>query len=109
VLDAGDPTTAVPTLGGVFAYAIGTNGAISTTPVAGSPFATSANPVGSIVIDPTGTLLAVDNNGYDVPPTPVIPGSISLFKIGTGGVLTPITPAATTGDSPLYVTFYNAP
>lgn len=102
VLDAGDVTTDPVTPGGVYAYAIGTNGALSTTPVAGSPFAAGANPVGSIVIDPTGKLLALDNN---TAPS----GTISLFTIGSGGVLTPTTPATVaTGDSPLYVTFYNA-
>ena len=98
VLDGGDPKATIPVNGAVYAYNIGTNGAIGA--VIGTPVATEQEPFG-IVIDPTGTLLAVDNN---------FSNSISLFKLGTGGVLTATTPpTVATGKAPLWVTFYNAP
>ncbi len=91
--------------GGVYGFTIGANGALNATPIAGSPFPVGVSPLGAIVIDPTGTLVAVDNNGNNTSP-----GSISLFALGTGGVLSPKTPpTVATGDTPYYVTFYNAP
>jgi 6-phosphogluconolactonase (cycloisomerase 2 family) len=104
VLDSGDTQATIPNLGGVYAYALGANGALTSnmTPIAGSPFGLAGNPVGSIVIDPTGKLLAAENN---TSPT----GSISLFTVNSDGSLTAITPAVATGDTPWYVTFYNAP
>jgi hypothetical protein len=47
--------------------------------ISGTPVAAGVLPIGCIVIDPTGTLLAVDNNTGS---------SISLYIIGSGGALT---------------------
>lgn len=95
VLDAGDGTVN----GAVYGFSINsTTGAIGAA-IAGSPSATGVSPQGNIVIDPTGTLLAADNNGKRHTPPPVA-GSISLFKLVTGGALTPTTPApVATGDA----------
>ena len=61
VLDAGDGTVN----GAVYGFSINsTTGAIGAA-IAGSPSATGVSPQGNIVIDPTGTLLAADNNGND--------------------------------------------
>ncbi len=102
VLDSGDTVVT----GNVYAYALGTNGAITSnmTLIGGAPYPTGVNLNGSIVIDTTGKLLAVDNNGSNT-----VAGSISTFTINSDGSLTPITPAATRGNAPLYMTFYNAP
>ena len=98
VLDSGDPFADPVVNGAVHAYNIGSNGAIGTA--IGTAVPTETNPFG-IAIDPTGTLLATDNNES---------ASISLFTVGTGGALTAKTPATVaTGQAPLFVTFYNAP
>ena len=98
ILDSGDPGATTPINGSVYAYNIGTNGAIGSA--IGTPVPTELNPFG-IAIDPTGTLLATDNNESN---------SISLFTVGAGGALTAKTPATVaTGNAPLWVTFYNAP
>jgi 6-phosphogluconolactonase (cycloisomerase 2 family) len=93
VLDGGTTTTK----GQVYGYSVAA-GVIGTA-ITGSPWATGTSPSGGIVIDPTGVLLAVDNLNSN---------SISLFTVGTGGALTPVTPTTPTGASPLYVTLYNA-
>lgn len=88
-----------PAAGQVFAFNLDATGAI-TTPI-GSPVATGQSPIG-MAIDPTGALLAVDNN-FDA--------TISLFKVtltgaGAGGLSTQTTVNA---DSvPQFVTFYTA-
>jgi 6-phosphogluconolactonase (cycloisomerase 2 family) len=87
-----DNPTAV---GAIYGFNIGANGAIGTS--IGLRIATGDTPTG-IVIDPTGTLLAVDNN-FD--------NTISPYAIGTGGVLTTY-PIVTTNDAPEYLTFYIA-
>jgi 6-phosphogluconolactonase (cycloisomerase 2 family) len=87
-----DNPTAV---GAVYGFNIGANGAIGTS--IGLNIATGDTPTG-IVIDPTGTLLAVDNNFGD---------TISPYAIGSGGVLTAY-PVVTTGDAPQFLTFYTA-
>jgi 6-phosphogluconolactonase (cycloisomerase 2 family) len=87
-----DNPTAV---GAVYGFNIGANGAIG-TPV-GLAIPTGNTPTG-IVIDPTGILLAVDNN-FD--------HSISPYAIGTGGVLT-ADPIVNTDTAPQFLTFYTA-
>jgi hypothetical protein len=47
-------------------------------------------PTAGIVIDPTGVLMAVDNNN---PVTPLANGSISLYTL-SNGALTPAVPQA---------------
>ncbi len=66
--------------GGVYPYAIGTDGtgATTLTQVTGAPFATGSGPF-SVVIDATGNYLYVGNRTGN---------TISGFSIGTGGVLT---------------------
>ncbi|HXY00886.1 MAG TPA: beta-propeller fold lactonase family protein [Candidatus Limnocylindrales bacterium] len=61
-------------------------------------------PFFNMAIDPTGALLATANN-FDSP------GTISLFSIGSGGALTPKTPATvgSGGEAPEFVIFLNAP
>jgi 6-phosphogluconolactonase (cycloisomerase 2 family) len=87
-----DNPTAV---GAIYGFNIGANGAIGTS--IGSLIATGDTPTG-IVIDPTGVLLAVDNN---------FGNTISPYAIGAGGVLTAY-PAVTTANSPQFLTFYIA-
>ena len=87
------------TAGQVFAYNLDGTGAITTQ--IGSAQATGQSPIG-MAIDPTGALLAVDNN-FDA--------TISLFKVtltgaGAGGLSTQTTVNADT--APQFVVFYTA-
>jgi 6-phosphogluconolactonase (cycloisomerase 2 family) len=95
VLDAGSGGAN----GQVFAYTLAA-GAPSTNPISGTPIATGLSPTG-MAIDPTSSLLAVDNVG-----TSTTPSTISLFTIGSTGALTSQTPVATQ-DSPRFIVFYN--
>jgi len=88
-----EPSLSAP--GAVYGFNIGTNGAIGTS--IGLSVVTGNGPTG-IVIDPTGVLLAVDDNGG---------ASISPFKLGAGGVLTAY-PIVTTGAAPQFLAFYTA-
>jgi 6-phosphogluconolactonase (cycloisomerase 2 family) len=81
--------------GTVYGFNIGANGAIG-TPV-GPGVVTGDGPTG-IAIDPTGVLVAVDDNGGN---------SISSYALGAGGVLTPY-PDTPTGAAPQFITFYTA-
>ena len=94
VLDSGDGTTN----GQVFGFTIGSGGVIGSA-ISGTPVAAGVLPIGGIVIDPTGTLLAVDNNTSD---------NISLYTVGSGGVLTAVSPV-NAGTAPFFVNLYNAP
>jgi len=94
VLDQGVAT------GQVYGFNVTAGGVIGTA-IAGTPIGTGALPFG-LAIDPTGSLLATENN-FDGPP-----GTISLFSIGAGGVLT-ADPSVNTGSAPTFITFYNAP
>lgn len=100
VLDTGNDSATPPGTGEVFGFNIGSGGVIGAA-ISGMPVATDVGPIFGIVIDPTGTLVAVDNN---------IANDISLFLTGSGGTLTATTPpTVATGKAPQYVTFYNAP
>jgi len=81
--------------GSVYGFKLGANGVIG-SPV-GLAVGTGNGPTG-IVIDPTGVLVAVDNNGGN---------SITPYALGAGGVLTayPIVP---TDGAPQFLTFYIA-
>lgn len=80
----------------IYAFQVGTGGAFG-SPIGGTP--PTAVPAGSasfgMTIDPTSTLLAVDNQFSD---------TISLFSIGSNGALTPLVPAST-GAAPLFLAF----
>jgi 6-phosphogluconolactonase len=94
VLDSGTGSAA----GNVYGYTLATTGAVGAAiPV--TPVATGINPIG-ITIDPSGTLLAVDNNNDN---------TITPFSV----VTTTGTPTAeatvSTGVGPLFLAFYNAP
>jgi len=97
VLDYGDGTS---TAGQVFAYGVN-----STTGVVGAQIGTvvpsGIAPTG-MAIDPTGVLLAVDNN-FDA--------TISLYQVSTttGALTVPVQPTAPTGVSPHFVVFYTTP
>jgi len=94
--------------GQVFAYNLNTS-----TGLIGSEIGTTAQPtqIGpfGLAIDPTGALLAIDNN---------VSNTISLFKVAAAGSTTPppggLTPAnpptvaTDTNGAPLFVTFYTA-
>jgi len=87
------------TAGQVFAYNLDSSSGAITTPIGTGPLATGAGPIG-MAIDPTGALLAIDNN---------IDATISLFNVNTSGALTPFNPATvTTYQVPEFVTFYIA-
>ena len=94
MLDSGNGVTN----GQVFGFSIGSGGVIGSA-ISGTPIAAGVLPFGGIVIDPTGILLAVDNNTSD---------SISLYAIGSGGALTAVAPV-NTETAPFFVTLYNAP
>jgi 6-phosphogluconolactonase (cycloisomerase 2 family) len=88
------------TAGKVFAFNLDqTTGAI-TTAIGTTPPATGAGSIG-MAIDPTGALLAVDNNADT---------NISLYKVSTStGALTISSPATVGTDlNPQYVVFYTA-
>jgi trimeric autotransporter adhesin len=93
VVDAGSLTTP----GQVFGFNIGTGGAIGSA-IAGLPVAAGFG-AGGIAIDPTGELLAIDDN---------IDNNITPYFIGAGGALTPDTPVAA-GEAPYGIVFYVAP
>jgi DNA-binding beta-propeller fold protein YncE len=91
------------TAGQVFAFNLdqtpgATNGAITTQ--IGTAQATGQSPIG-MAIDPTGALLAIDNN---------LDNTISLYKVSTStGAVTPATPPTVGTDNvPQFVTFYTA-
>jgi 6-phosphogluconolactonase (cycloisomerase 2 family) len=94
VLDSGNGVTN----GQVFGFSLGTGGVIGSA-ISGTPVAAGILPFGGIVIDPTGTLMAVDNSTSD---------SISLYAIASIGALTAVSPV-NTGTAPFFVTLYNAP
>jgi 6-phosphogluconolactonase (cycloisomerase 2 family) len=90
-------------VGQVFAFNLdqtpgATNGAI-TTPI-GTPVATGGGSIG-MAIDPTGALLAVDNN---------VDYTISLYTVNTtsGALTIPTAPTVPTDSVPQFVTFYTA-
>lgn len=93
VLDA--TSTDVTGNGDVYGFSVGAGGAFGGA-IGTGPKLTGNSPDG-IVVDPSSTLLAVDNN---------FSNTISLFQIGAGGALTKVTPAST-GSGPLFVTFYD--
>jgi len=73
----------------------------------GSSLDTDINPAGDIVIDPTGALIAVDNNfGTDVNGTS--PGTISFYTVTSSTGALGTGQSVATGNGPLYVTFYNS-
>ncbi len=82
--------------GNVWAYTVGTGGAVGTAIAPSTLIYTGTFPYG-ITVDPTSTLLAVDNNSSN---------TISLFQIGSSGALTTLT-SASTDPIPLLLTFDN--
>ncbi len=103
---------------GKFIYILDQNASSSTSPgqvfaynldpatgLIGSQIGTTAQPTGAtplgMAIDPTGVLLAIDNN-FDA--------TISLFTVSTAtGAVTPISPPTVPTDSiPQFVVFYTA-
>ncbi|HWY07096.1 MAG TPA: Ig-like domain-containing protein [Candidatus Acidoferrales bacterium] len=94
------------TTGHVFAYNLDSSGAITTQ--IGTAQATGQSPIG-MAIDPTGALLAIDNNIG----TTSVGSTISLYQVtltGTSaGGLTPATPPTVNTDTaPQFVVFYTA-
>jgi 6-phosphogluconolactonase (cycloisomerase 2 family) len=91
--------------GQVFAYNLNTSTGVIGSQI-GTAQPTQIGPFG-LAIDPTGALLAIDNN---------VSNTISLFKVAAAGSTTPpsggLTPAnpptAATDAAPLFVTFYTA-
>ena len=83
--------------GHVYAYNLDSTGAI--TSQIGTAQATGQSPIG-MAIDPTGALLAIDNN-FDA--------NISIFQVGTNGGLAQANPATVNADTATeFVTFYTA-
>src|SRR5208337_4401550 len=76
----------------IYAFQVGTGGALGTA--IGSAV-TAGNTSFGMAIDPSSTLLAVDNSFSD---------TISLFTIGSNGALTSLVPAST-GPTPLFLAF----
>ena len=100
VLDYGKPTVVPFVPGALYGYTL-SSGVPSTTAIAGTPIATGIAPQ-DIIIDPTSSLILVDNAIVGGP------GAISLFTIGSGGTLTS-EPSVPTGKTPEFVTLFNAP
>ena len=100
VLDFGNPTAVPSVLGALYGYTL-SSGVPSTTSITGTPIATGIAPQ-HILIDPTSSLIAVDNAVAGGP------GSISTFTIGSGGTLTS-GPTVPTGQTPEFITLFNAP
>ena len=73
----------VPPYGFISAYKIGATGAL--TPVTGSPFPTGIEPE-SVAVDLSGRFVYVANEGN----FPASNGSVSAYRIGENGVLTPV-------------------
>jgi 6-phosphogluconolactonase len=98
ILDQNSTSQSSP--GQVFAYNLD-----PATGLIGSQIGTAAQPTGAtslgMAIDPTGVLLAIDNN-FD--------STISLFTVSTAtGAVTPISPPTVPTDSiPQFVVFYTA-
>jgi 6-phosphogluconolactonase (cycloisomerase 2 family) len=92
--------------GQVFAYNLNTSTGLIGSEIGTTAQSTQIGPFG-LAIDPTGALLAIDNN---------VSNTISLFKVAAAGSTTPppggLTPAnpptAATDIAPLFVTFYTA-
>ena len=95
VLDSGS------TNGQVFGFNLNSDGTVGSA-ISGTPQPAGGFPFYNMAIDPTGKLLATANN-FD--------NDISLYAIGSGGALTPTTPAtvATAGQAPNFVVYLNAP
>jgi 6-phosphogluconolactonase (cycloisomerase 2 family) len=84
--------------GQVFAYNLNTSTGVIGSQI-GTAQPTQIGPFG-LAIDPTGALLAIDNN---------ISNTISLYKVGSNGGLIPATPpTANTDTAPQFVVFYTA-
>jgi 6-phosphogluconolactonase (cycloisomerase 2 family) len=89
VVDNG-PIPPIPS--NIYAFQVGTGGAFGAA--IGSAVPAGITSFG-MTIDPTSTLLAVDNQFSD---------TISLFSIGSNGALTSLVPAST-GGAPLFLAF----
>jgi 6-phosphogluconolactonase (cycloisomerase 2 family) len=89
IVDAGSTGT-----GSIYSYNIDSTTGIIGTQIGTAPVATGAGP-GLLAIDPTGALLAIDNN---------LDNTISLFT-SSAGALTAVTPAIPVGGAPFGITF----
>ena len=97
VLDQNAASSSSP--GQVFAYNLDPATGLLTTQI-GTAQPTGATPQG-MAIDPTGALLAIDNN---------VSETISLYTVGSTGAVTPTSPIASvpTDHLPQFVVFYTA-
>lgn len=106
VLDAGPGSGAN---GQVFAYSYaisGTPATITLTPIGTTTQPTGPNAFGGMAIDPTGTLLLIDDFGQNT--TPPTNGSVFSYAIGSNGGL-PSAPAnVAAGVGTEFVTIYSA-
>jgi DNA-binding beta-propeller fold protein YncE len=83
-------------------YSFALNSGVPATSLVGPVVSTGLSPEG-IAVDPTGKLIAVENAGEGG-----IASTISLFTVGSGGVLAP-QKSVPAGINPLFVTFCNSP
>jgi 6-phosphogluconolactonase (cycloisomerase 2 family) len=97
VLDGGNSAATPAVAGAVYGFTL-SSGVPSTTLITGTPLPTGISPT-TIAIDPSGSLMMVNNQGSS---------TISLFTIGSGGTLTSDTPVAT-GIGPTFLYLLNAP
>lgn len=92
IVDAGATATSP---GGIYTYNFNSTTGVIGAEIGTAPLATGVGP-GLIAIDPTGALLAVDNN---------VDNTISLYT-ANAGVLTAVTPATIpSGKAPFGITF----
>jgi 6-phosphogluconolactonase (cycloisomerase 2 family) len=104
VLDGGTGTN-----GQVFAYSYSVSGspaAITLTPIGTTTQPTGPSPDG-MAIDPTGTLLLVDEFGVNNPPSSSN-GSVFVYTVGSNGGLPNAPATVPAGLGAEFVTFYNA-
>lgn len=90
-----------------FSYVIsGTPATISLAPIGTTTQQTGPNAFGGIAIDPTGTLLLVDDFGMNA--TPSTPGSVFFYTVGANGGLPSPPASVSAGVGTEFVTFYTA-
>jgi len=96
----------------VFAYSYTISGApatITLAPIAGGASRTTGANTDGMAIDPTGTLLLVDDFGVNqAPPPPPTLGSVFVYTVAANGGLSTAATTVPAGVGAEFVTFYTA-
>jgi len=93
-----------------FNYTIsGTPAAITLTAISGGASQPTGANTDGMAVDPTGTLLLVDDFGVNpAPPTPPTLGSVFVYTVGANGGLSTAPTTVPAGVGAEFVTFYTA-